>query len=134
MWPWSSLIGDYESYIDKFYSVAEVLSDSNTDKDIAVKRQRYVQHPENLYFLLIEQNASARRSPGRAGGWQPVVLDQPEATLDLSRVRLHHTRCRPLSRHTIAAALRLQSRGSFARHQLLPMNDGSSSGVPSAGS
>ena len=46
------LIGDYESYINKFYLVAEILSDSNTDKDIAVKRQRYLQHPDNLYFLL----------------------------------------------------------------------------------
>jgi len=49
------LMGGYESYIDKFYCVAEILSDSNTDKDIAVKRQRYLQHPDNLYFLLIEQ-------------------------------------------------------------------------------
>ena len=77
------LIGDYESYIDKFYSVAEVLSDSNTDKDIAVKRQRYLQHPENLYFLLIEQKRVRVEVVARAGGWQPVVLDQPEATLDL---------------------------------------------------
>ena len=77
------LIGDHESYIDRFYSVAEVLSDSNTDKDIAVKRQRYVQHPENLYFLLIEQKRVRVEVLARAGGWQPVVLDQPEATLDL---------------------------------------------------
>ena len=77
------LIGDYELYIDRFYSVAEVLSDSNTDKDIAVKRQRYLQHPENLYFLLIEQKRVRVEVVARAGGWQPVVLDQPEATLDL---------------------------------------------------
>jgi Uma2 family endonuclease len=64
-------------------TVAEVLSDSNTDKDIAVKRQRYVQHPENLYFLLIEQKRVRVEVLARAGGWQPVVLDQPEATLDL---------------------------------------------------
>ena len=48
-WPTTS------SYVNKFYLVAEILSDSNTDKDIAVKRQRYLQHPDNLYFLLIEQ-------------------------------------------------------------------------------
>ena len=48
-------MADYKSYADKFYLVAEILSDSNTDKDIAVKRQRYLQHPDNLYFVLIEQ-------------------------------------------------------------------------------
>src|SRR5581483_6794265 len=37
-------MADYSSYADTFYLVAEVLSDSNTDKDIAVKRQRYLQH------------------------------------------------------------------------------------------
>ena len=36
-------MADYESYADKFYCVGEILSDSNTDKDIAVKRQRYLQ-------------------------------------------------------------------------------------------
>jgi Uma2 family endonuclease len=77
------LMGGYESYIDKFYCVAEILSDSNTDKDIAVKRQRYLQHPDNLYFLLIEQKRVRVEVMARAGGWQPVVLDHPDAAIDL---------------------------------------------------
>ena len=77
------LIGDYESYINKFYLVAEILSDSNTDKDIAVKRRRYLQHPDNLYFLLIEQRRVRVEVMARASGWQPVVLDVLEATLEL---------------------------------------------------
>ena len=63
--------------------VAEILSDSNTDKDIAVKRQRYLQHPDNLYFLLIEQKRVRVEVLARAGGWQPVVLDGLDARLDL---------------------------------------------------
>ena len=77
------LFGDYESYIEKFYCVAEVLSDSNTDKDIAVKRRRYLQHPDNLYFLLIEQRRVRVELLARSNGWQPAILERPEDTLDL---------------------------------------------------
>jgi Uma2 family endonuclease len=77
------LVGGYESYIDKFYCVAEILSDSNTDKDIAVKRQRYLQHPDNFYFLLIEQKRVRVEVMARAGASQPVVLDRLDAALQL---------------------------------------------------
>jgi Uma2 family endonuclease len=77
------LIGGYESYIDKFYCVAEILSDSNTDKDIAVKRQRYLQHLDNLYFLLIEQKRDRVEICARAAGWQPTVLEGLDARLEL---------------------------------------------------
>jgi Uma2 family endonuclease len=76
-------LADYDSYANRFYLVAEVLSDSNTDKDIAVKRQRYLQHPENLYFLLIEQKRVHVEVLARATGWQPAVLDRPDALLAL---------------------------------------------------
>ena len=77
------LIGGYESYINKFYCVAEVLSDSNTDKDIAVKRQRYLQHPDNLYFLLLEQRRVRAELCARAATWQPAILEGLDANLEL---------------------------------------------------
>lgn len=76
-------MADYESYANKFYFVAEILSDSNTDKDIAVKRQRYLQHPDNLYFLLIEQKRVRIEVMARATGWSPTILEGAGATLDL---------------------------------------------------
>jgi Uma2 family endonuclease len=76
-------LADYESYAKKFYFVAEILSDSNTDKDIAVKRQRYLQHPDNLYFVLIEQKRLRLELLARRTGWQPVVLETPDAFLEL---------------------------------------------------
>jgi Uma2 family endonuclease len=76
-------MADYESYADKFYCVAEILSDSNTDRDIAVKRQRYLQHPDNLYFLLIEQKRVHVELLARADGWQPVLFDRLEDTIEL---------------------------------------------------
>jgi len=76
-------MADYESYSDKFYLVAEILSDSNTDKDIAVKRRRYLQHPDNLYFLLIEQKRVRVEVLARARGWAPTVLERLEDELEL---------------------------------------------------
>ena len=85
-------MADYESYANKFYLVAEVLSDSNTDRDIAVKRQRYLQHPDNLYFVLVEQKRVRAEVFARAASWQPVVLESLDAMLDIPewafRVRL----------------------------------------------
>ena len=48
---------DYESDSDRFLLVTEVLSDSNTEEGIEIKRTRYMQHPANLYVLIIEQKA-----------------------------------------------------------------------------
>jgi Uma2 family endonuclease len=76
-------IADYESYSDKFYLVAEILSDSNTDKDIAVKRHRYLQHPDNRYFILIEQKRIRVEVLARAAGWQPQILLAPDDILQL---------------------------------------------------
>jgi Uma2 family endonuclease len=74
-------MADYESYASRFYFVAEILSDSNTDKDIAVKRQRYLQHPDNLYFVLIEQKRVRAEILPRAANWQTAVLEDLDAVL-----------------------------------------------------
>jgi Uma2 family endonuclease len=76
-------MADYESYSPKFYFVAEVLSESNTDKDIAVKRQRYLQHPDNLYFVLIEQRQVRAEVLARSSGWQPMVLEGLDASIEV---------------------------------------------------
>ena len=79
----SSGDGDDTLYADRFYLVAEVLSDSNTDKDIATKSHRYRQHPLNLYFLLFDQKQVHVEVRGRAAGWEPLVLEGLSAALEL---------------------------------------------------
>jgi Uma2 family endonuclease len=76
-------MADYESYAKRFYAVAEILSDSNTDKDIAVKRQRYLQQADNLYFMLIEQKVVRAEVLARTNAWQPEALEGHAAVLDL---------------------------------------------------
>jgi Uma2 family endonuclease len=75
--------GDEDLYADRFYLVAEVLSESNTDKDIAAKSRRYLQHPLNLYFLLFEQTQVRVEVKARAAGWEPAILETLDAVLEL---------------------------------------------------
>jgi Uma2 family endonuclease len=70
-------------YADRFYLVMEVLSDSNTDKDIAAKSRRYIQHPQNLYYLLVDQDQARVEVRARAQGWEPVELKGLDAVLEL---------------------------------------------------
>jgi Uma2 family endonuclease len=79
----SSGDGDDTLYTDRFYLVAEILSDGNTDKDIAAKSRRYLQHPSNLYFVLFEQKQVRVEVRARAAGWEPVVLQGLDAVLEL---------------------------------------------------
>ena len=74
---------DYESYTDKFYLVVEVLSESNTDKDVEVKRQRYMQHPDNHYVLIISQKHVSVEVWARRLNWQRQELTRLDETLEL---------------------------------------------------
>ena len=70
-------------YADRFYLVMEVLSDSNTDKDLAAKNRRYIQHPQNLYFLLFEQDEVRVEVRARSTGWKSAELSGYDAVLEL---------------------------------------------------
>ena len=79
----NSLGEDDTPYAGSFYLAAEILSDSNTDRDIAAKSRRYIQHPQNLYFLLIEQKEIRAELRARAAAWTPVELKGPDALIEL---------------------------------------------------
>jgi Uma2 family endonuclease len=79
----SSIDVDDTPYAGRFFLVAEILSDSNTDKDIAAKSRRYLQHPLNLYFVLFEQKQVRVELRARAAGWEPAVLEGLDAVLEL---------------------------------------------------
>lgn len=72
------------SWADRFYLVAEVLSESNTDRDIAAKRRNYVRHPDNLYVLIIDQTKIAVEMFARANGWAGALLEDADDVLDLT--------------------------------------------------
>jgi Uma2 family endonuclease len=74
---------DDAPYAGSFYLVAEILSDSNTDQDIAAKSRRYLQHPQNRYVLLIAQTEVRVEVRARASAWQPTILEGLGAALYL---------------------------------------------------
>ena len=78
----SSVANDDTPYVDRFYLAAEVLFD-NAVQDITAKSLHYVQHPLNLYFLLIEQKEVRVEVRVRAAGWEPTVLARLDAVLEL---------------------------------------------------
>jgi Uma2 family endonuclease len=73
----------YTAFVDTFYLVAEVLSDGDMEKDMPAKALHYIRHPQNLYFLLIEQRQVRVEVRARAAGWEPVVLEGLDAVLEL---------------------------------------------------
>ena len=71
------------SYADRFYLVAEVLSESNTDEAIELKRQRYIQHPDNFYCLIISQTEVKVEVWSRASGWQRTEFTRLDQSIEM---------------------------------------------------
>lgn len=76
-------VADYESYTDTFYLAAEVLSDGNTARQIAIKRRHYMAHPDNLYCLVIAQKKVSVELRARASGWKRTMLTALGERLEL---------------------------------------------------
>jgi Uma2 family endonuclease len=71
------------SYASRFYLTAKILSDSNTEEYISLKVERYAQHPENLYSLIVGQKDFYAEVWSRASGWKGVVLRSGNDVIDL---------------------------------------------------
>ena len=94
---------DGGSYLDRFLLAAEVLSPSNSEEYIAIKRSRYIQHPENLYVLVVAQDMLEVTISARAKGWEPQSLRALDDTVDLPELGARFT-LRALYRGTPLAA------------------------------
>ena len=70
-------------WADRFLLACEVLSESNTTKQIARKRARYIQHPDNLYVLVIAQKEVSVEIWARRSRWEPCRLTKQDDTLEL---------------------------------------------------
>jgi Uma2 family endonuclease len=75
------------SFAERFYLVAEVLSEGNRDSDIAAKLDRYRLHPSNQYCLILSQTEVRIDLYARAAGWQPIRLSNLADRLDLEALR-----------------------------------------------
>jgi Uma2 family endonuclease len=74
---------DGGSYHDVFFLAAEVLSQSNTQEHIELKRKRYMQHPKNLHVLIISQYERHVEHYARSNRWAPTILTKKRDAIDL---------------------------------------------------
>lgn len=74
---------DYSSYAARVYLTVEIRSRSNTREYMSLKQQRYSEHPDNLYSMIISQRQVRVELRSRAVGWDRTVLSAADDLLDL---------------------------------------------------
>ena len=74
---------DYSSYAGRVYLTAEIRSDSNTREYMSLKRERYSEHPDNLYALIIAQREMRLEMWSRTNAWNRTVLKSAHDILEL---------------------------------------------------
>jgi len=67
-----------ELYSERFQLVAEVLSPTNTRREIDLKLRRYREAQENLYAVVIEPYEFRVEIYAKRSNWQPAVLTNPD--------------------------------------------------------
>ncbi len=70
-------------WAEHFVLACEVLSESNTAKQIERKRKHYLNHPDNLYVLIMAQSQLEMEVWSRRLDWQPRFLRSPDDRLEL---------------------------------------------------
>jgi Uma2 family endonuclease len=73
----------YQSYSEHYRLVAEILSPSNTRREIDLKLRRYGEAPDNLYAVVIEPRAFCVEIRARSRDWQPVILTKPDEAIEM---------------------------------------------------
>ena len=84
-------VASYELYSDRFQLVAEVLSPTNTRREMDLKLRRYREAPENLYAVVIEPREFRVEIYAKRANWQPVSLTEPDDVIEMPEFGL---RCR----------------------------------------
>jgi Uma2 family endonuclease len=71
-------VAGYDLYSERFQLVAEILSPSNTRREIDMKLRRYREAPDNLYAVVIAARELHVEIYARSRNWEPVILTRPD--------------------------------------------------------
>jgi Uma2 family endonuclease len=74
---------DYERYLENFQLVAEVLSPTNTRREIDLKLHHYREAPDNLYAVVIDSRKILVEIHAKSRGWKPTVLESADDVIDM---------------------------------------------------
>src|SRR6516162_104351 len=80
-----------ELYSERFQLVAEVLSPTNTRREIDLKLRRYREAPENLYAVVIEPYEFRVEIYAKRSNWRAVILTKADDSIEMPEFGL---RCR----------------------------------------
>jgi Uma2 family endonuclease len=81
----------YDLFSERFELVAEVLSPSNTRREIELKLRRYREAPDNQYVVVIEPREVLVVIHARRADWQPATLTKPDDPIDMPEFGLRCT-------------------------------------------
>jgi Uma2 family endonuclease len=84
-------VAGYDLYSEGYLLAAEVLSPSNTRRQIALKLRRYREAPDNLYAITVEVREFLVELYAKRNDWQPAILAQPDDPIEMPEFGL---RCR----------------------------------------
>jgi Uma2 family endonuclease len=76
-------VASYDLYSERFQLVAEVLSPTNTGREIDLKLRRYREAPDNLYAVVIEPREFLVEIYARRNNWQPAKLTRPDDSIEM---------------------------------------------------
>jgi Uma2 family endonuclease len=76
-------VAGYNLYSEHYQLVAEVLSPSNTRREIGMKLRQYRVAPDNLYAVVIEPREILAEIHARSGNWQPLILTQADDLIEM---------------------------------------------------
>jgi Uma2 family endonuclease len=82
-------IAGYDLYSERFQLVAEVLSPTNTRREIDRKLRRYREAPSNLYAVVIESREYLLEIYAKRRGWQPERLTKADDPIEMPELGLH---------------------------------------------
>ena len=76
-------VAGHNLYSENFQVVAEVLSPSNTRREIDLKLRQYREAPDNLYAVVIEPREILVEIHARCRNWRPTTLTQADDPIDM---------------------------------------------------
>jgi len=76
-------VAGYDLYSEHFQLVGEVLSPTNTRREIELKLRRYREAADNLYAAIIEPRELQVDIYARSRGWEPVRLSAPGDKIEM---------------------------------------------------
>lgn len=84
-------VAGYELYAEEFYLAGEILSPSNTKREIDTKLRRYFEGRKSLYAVVIDPRKILVRIYAKSRGWDPGTLNRAHDPIEMPEFGL---RCR----------------------------------------